>query len=53
MQPLETFRIVDATFMTHIDPLAATDRDGNPVPGAVEDFVFANAATGTVTVPVQ
>lgn len=45
------FRVVDATFMTHIDPLSAADVDANPVPRAVLDFVYANAAAGTVSPP--
>ena len=47
------FEIVDAVGFTHIDPLSATDRSGNPVPDAVVSFVYANSPAGTVTVPLQ
>lgn len=41
--------VLDATHMTHIDPLSAAEGPRNPVPGAVLDFVEANVATGTFT----
>lgn len=44
------FRVVDATSMTHIDPLTGADVAANPVPGAVLEFVLANAASGRVSV---
>ncbi len=47
------FEIVDAAGFTHIDPLSASDRTGNPVPDAVVDFVYANIPAGTVTIPLQ
>lgn len=43
------YRIVDVTFMTHIDPLSAADTDANPVPEEVLAFVGANAEPGTVS----
>ncbi|MDQ3031015.1 MAG: lysophospholipase [Myxococcota bacterium] len=42
------YRIVDATVMTHIDPLTAADAPRNPVPPAIVDFVLANVADGTI-----
>ncbi|MCA9673776.1 MAG: hypothetical protein KC464_01950, partial [Myxococcales bacterium] len=45
------FRVVDATMYTHLEPLVAPARADNPVPGAVLDFVEANAEPGTVAVP--
>ncbi len=42
------YRVIDATFMTHIDPLSAADVPANPVPGAILDFVTANVTDGTV-----
>jgi hypothetical protein len=43
------FDVLDATFMTHIDPLAAPASDANIVPGRILDFVMANVADGTIT----
>lgn len=45
----EAYRVIDATSMTHIDPLSAADTDRNPVPGAVLAFVSENVLDGTVT----
>ena len=46
-----SFAVVDATDMAHLDPvLADDDAPGNPVPGAIEDFVRANVVDGTVAV---
>jgi hypothetical protein len=47
----EGFQVVTAAGFTHIDPLTAADRVDNPVPSAILQFVLANAASGTVTVP--
>jgi hypothetical protein len=44
------FRVIDATHMTHIDPLTAADGPANPVPAAIVEFVLANASAGRVTV---
>ena len=44
------YEIVDATFMTHIDPLSAADVEGNPVPSAVMQFLARNREEGTVAV---
>lgn len=44
------FAVVDATDQTHIDPLTAADVPENPVPGAVLDFVYGNAAEGVISV---
>jgi hypothetical protein len=41
------YRIVDATFMTHIDPLTAEDSERNAVPEEVLAFVAANVESGT------
>lgn len=43
------YRVLDATHMTHIDPLSAAEGPMNPVPSVVLDFVEANAAPGTFT----
>jgi hypothetical protein len=43
------FDVVDATFMTHIDPLSAPASDANIVPGRILAFVMANVEGGTVT----
>jgi len=45
------FAVVDVTDQTHIDPLTGTDDAGSPVPGAIIDFVYANAAAGTIAPP--
>jgi hypothetical protein len=42
------YRIVDVTFMTHIDPLTGADTEANVVPEEVLAFVEANAEPGTV-----
>ncbi|RZO64298.1 MAG: alpha/beta hydrolase [Sandaracinaceae bacterium] len=42
------FSVVDASAQTHIDPLSAADVPENPVPGAVLEFVYGNAAGGRV-----
>lgn len=47
------FRVVDASALTHVDPLTGMDRPDNPVPGAIIDFALENAMPGTVSVPVQ
>ena len=41
------YRVVDATFMTHIDPLTAEDSERNAVPEEILAFVAANLETGT------
>lgn len=41
------YRVIDATHMTHIDPLSAGEGPANPVPAAVLDFVETNVAAGT------
>ncbi len=41
------YRIVDATTMTHIDPLTATDTEANVVPEEILAFVSTNVASGT------
>lgn len=43
------YRIVDATFMTHIDPLSAPNSDANPVPEAILAFITANVGPGTTS----
>lgn len=43
------FSIVDVTEQTHIDPLSGADVAENPVPAAILDFVYANAAAGAVS----
>jgi len=43
------YRIVDATFMTHIDPLTAPHTDANPVPEAILAFITANVGAGTTS----
>lgn len=43
------YRIVDVTFMTHIDPLTGTDTELNVVPEEVLAFVAAHAEAGTIT----
>lgn len=43
------YRIVDATFMTHIDPLTAPDSPENPVPDAILAFVAEHVAPGATT----
>jgi pimeloyl-ACP methyl ester carboxylesterase len=47
------FRILDASALTHIDPVTASDRPDNPVPAAIVEFVVANAEAGDVTIAVQ
>jgi pimeloyl-ACP methyl ester carboxylesterase len=47
------FRTFHIDGFTHMDGLLAAAGPGNPVPGAVLDFVAANAAPGDVTIPVQ
>lgn len=47
----EGFAVLDVTDQTHIDPLTATDDAANPVPAAVLEFVYANAASGAITAP--
>ncbi|MCS6800149.1 MAG: lysophospholipase [Myxococcota bacterium] len=39
-------RVLDATHMTHVDPLTAADGPRNPVPSALLEFVLAHAAPG-------
>ena len=47
-------RVVDATSLSHIDPLTAADSPQNPVPEAVHAFVVEHAATAsTVSVPAM
>lgn len=46
------FRVVDGTGLSHVDLLTAADRAANPVPAAIEQFLSANAASGTVTVGI-
>lgn len=43
------YRVVDVTFMTHIDPLTGADTEVNVVPEEVLAFIAANAEPGTVT----
>lgn len=43
----DAYRVLDATFMTHIDPLTAADTDRNEVPEAILDFVASNLEPGT------
>jgi pimeloyl-ACP methyl ester carboxylesterase len=47
------YRIVDATFMTHIDPLTAPNTDANPVPGAILEFITANVGAGTTSAVLE
>jgi hypothetical protein len=44
------FLVMEATGFTHTDPLVADDGPANPVPAAIEAFVWANAEPGTVTI---
>jgi len=45
------FAVADVTDMAHLDPvLADDDTPGNPVPGAIEDFVRANVVAGAVAI---
>lgn len=43
------YRIVDATFMTHIDPLSAPDSAANPVPDAILTFIDEHVGAGTTS----
>jgi hypothetical protein len=43
------YRVVDATFMTHIDPLSAPDTASNPVPDAILAFVGEHVGAGTTS----
>lgn len=43
-------RMVDATHLSHIDPVTAADVTGNPVPEAVHQFVTEHAEPGTVNI---
>lgn len=43
------YRIVDATFLTHIDPLSAPDSPANPVPDAILAFVGEHVGAGTTS----
>lgn len=45
------FRVLDASHLTHIDPLTGADVPANPVPAALEAFVLEHAAPGGVVVP--
>jgi hypothetical protein len=47
------FRVIDASALTHIDPVTASDRPDNPIPAAIVEFVVANAAAGELAVPAQ
>lgn len=47
------FRVVDATHMTHLDPVTGADWPANPVPEAVVDFVAEHAAAGSVALPAE
>jgi hypothetical protein len=44
------FATLEAAGLTHTDPLVADDGPGNPVPAAVEAFVWANVEPGTVAI---
>ncbi len=46
-------RVIDATHLSHIDPLTAADGGDNPVPEAVHAFVVEHAEDGTVSVPAM
>lgn len=48
---VRAFVVLDATDQTHIDPLTGSDDGTNPVPDTVLDFVYANAAPGTIAPP--
>jgi len=41
-------RVIDASELTHVDPTMAADVPGNPVPGAVIDFVYEHVLDGAV-----
>lgn len=43
------YRVIDATFMTHIDPLTAPDTEANPIPDAILAFVAQNVGEGTTS----
>lgn len=47
----DAFRVLEATSMTHIDPLTADEGPGNPVPAAILSFVMSNVPAGTVSLP--
>jgi dienelactone hydrolase len=44
------FDIVDATSLTHLDPLTGADVDANPVPEAITSFVLRIAPEGATSV---
>jgi dienelactone hydrolase len=46
----KAFRVIDATSLTHLDPLTGADGEGNPVPAAVTDFVLRIAPEGSTPV---
>ena len=43
------YRIIDATFLTHIDPLSAPDSAANPVPDAILTFIGEHVGDGTTS----
>ncbi len=43
----DAYRVLDVTFMTHIDPLTAEDSERNTVPETILAFVAANTESGT------
>jgi hypothetical protein len=45
------FQVVDATNLAHVDVVTGSEDARNPVHAAVEEFVRANAAAGTVAPP--
>jgi pimeloyl-ACP methyl ester carboxylesterase len=47
----EGFEVIAAAGFSHLDPLTASDRPDNPVPGAILTFILANAAPGLISVP--
>ena len=48
----DAFRVLDVTFLTHIDPVSAVDQPSNPVPAAVEAFLMQHATADALTVEV-
>jgi hypothetical protein len=44
-------QVVDATALSHVDVLTGTESARNPVHGAIEVFVRANATAGTIPPP--
>jgi hypothetical protein len=48
----DAFRVLDVTFLTHIDPVSAVDQPSNPVPEAIEAFLMQHATEDVLAVEV-